>query len=89
MASIGNTWSRILLAFLVIFWSGFAKVWLDLTFGWLLTGMLGVYTVVLTVTGIKNRTVELDKTLFKMWSCWLVSFSILPLVKVVERSFLI
>ncbi|PVI01622.1 hypothetical protein DM02DRAFT_507825, partial [Periconia macrospinosa] len=80
LTSIGNTWSRMVLIAFVMFWSSFAQVWLQLTFGSLMTWLLGFYTISLTLFGINGRTVHLDKRLYKAWSCWLLSFSVLPLM---------
>ncbi|KAF1921298.1 hypothetical protein BDU57DRAFT_510037 [Ampelomyces quisqualis] len=84
ITSVGHTWARLLLIGFMTFWCAFIPMWLGLTYkGAFITWGLGLWTVVLTVRGMGKRTEKLDRDMYLVWSCWLFSFTPLPLVKAI------
>jgi hypothetical protein len=82
ISAVGNTWARLLLLASIILWSILIPQWLGLQYyGAFVTWVLGAWTSILTVWGISHRSVDLDKYMYLIWSCWLLSICPLPFVK--------
>jgi hypothetical protein len=79
---IGGTSARLFLIAGIAFWSYYIPGWLQL--GWLLASgprLLGVTVAWLTIVGRGKMDTRLDKRMYKSWTLWIVSLSMLPLVK--------
>jgi hypothetical protein len=82
ITAIGGISARLFLVVAIVFWSYFASSWLQVA--WPVAtgpGVLGIVVAWLAIVGSGKMDTQLDKRMYKGWTLWIVSISLLPLAK--------
>ena len=79
---VGATPARVLLVMAIAFWSFFVPRWLHTA--WLVTAgpyLLGAAVSALAMLGAGKMDTRLDRRMYKSWTLWVISLSVLPWLK--------